>query len=752
MSTAIKLTQLNLYTNPATIDYFKIPINTLKNSGFNVTYINLNLSHNKLNPNALQLNINEVETICLNIQVGLGKSTAFYKLVKEHVSYGHFVIMVSPYKKLVEKDTEAIKQQQISVTSYDMLNENSLNISSLIKSQVQIMTVNCLLQNPGDDAFVQSFIKRKYLNSLIEHYKKHSKKVVIFFDEIHDSVKNFIPTHVPNIFKWNGLVHKCYIASATYTPASIPVIKFIGLLTQKKIKVYESDRVIVQSPCKLKLYLTNGEISPTNLSLLNPIVNIIKTENSRINILTGYKSLTSALIKNKTDIGKALKNLNLNIVTSEQENRFDINRNNIGTSFKTGIDIPSGTSLIIVVPPISNTNQNYGIFSDGIPSIIQSFARVRESSNIHVFIPLPKVILEKGEIKPEIPAAFAFLIDENYKFQNDVYNFLEAIYSKLKSEKDCEINIIENAQRNNTELGFSYPSFENHLIYDSQNLILKQFYYGGKELSPYILWAALNNQFTNAILEEVHLVEFKSIDVKLTSKSLKTDIANVLLPNISIFMNKSIHELTRESLSMLFDPNIYNNTTPLVSLDGKRILHNDAIRNPALVMETFNLALQTKHAVNTEISKNLYILALTLNSINTNKKNKLASLYTLLNTYINKYFKSIKLIPFSNDYLIDKDEYLKMDNKHLKRFEALIITINKEDFILKNKAVQFLPNINKTLPIESRKRAIYKAIKKAFTNITSIKKTYNGLKDQYRLVTTKLQKDLPNDLQNHDIY
>lgn len=103
------------------------------------------------------------------------------------------------------------------------------------------MTINCFLGNPGNDTFEQELYKRNFLNNLLE--ASRGKKVVVFFDEVHESIHNFNSKLIVNLLKWKGRVDKIYISSATFTPASIPVVQAVSLLTDKNIQIYESDRV-----------------------------------------------------------------------------------------------------------------------------------------------------------------------------------------------------------------------------------------------------------------------------------------------------------------------------------------------------------------------------------------------------------------------------------------------------------------------------------------------------------------------------
>jgi hypothetical protein len=50
-------------------------------------------------------------------------------------------------------------------------------IPALIKYRVHVMTVNCLLRNPGEEAVTQSSIKELYLDQLHKYFTDHKKRV-----------------------------------------------------------------------------------------------------------------------------------------------------------------------------------------------------------------------------------------------------------------------------------------------------------------------------------------------------------------------------------------------------------------------------------------------------------------------------------------------------------------------------------------------------------------------------------------------
>src|SRR5690606_33484348 len=131
---------------------------------------------------------------------------------------------------------------------------------------------------------------------------------------------------------------------------------------------------------KLHLHLIDALYTANDLSALDEMVTVFNVNiGKRIHILTGFKSIAKSLIKNNlkdAKLSKAIQNLKAQLITGDDDTPFNESVNNIGTTFKTGIDIKDNNSVFIILLPCISDQGNYGIFSDGLPSIIQSFARI----------------------------------------------------------------------------------------------------------------------------------------------------------------------------------------------------------------------------------------------------------------------------------------------------------------------------------------------------------------------------------------
>jgi hypothetical protein len=513
-NTIYKTVECSIETRTTEIDYFKIPVEELKLEGFSVTSNQIQLATDEwlsVNSHLSGIDRRKKETIAFNIQVGKGKTTACYQLIAEHMKMGNIVIVCSPFKRLVRKDCENLTRLCLYPFNYETLEETfqkakepgfHFNFEPHIDHDVHVMTINCLLQNPGNDSYKQQTLKQRYLEKLIRHAKQTNRKVVMFFDEVHESVHNFHDELVPNLFKWKDIIHKVYVSSATYTPAAIPVLKYIAALTDGQISIYETPRKQINNPTSLHLHFTKMPYGAGNLEPLGYLTQILESnKGKKVNILTGHKSMAKALINIKNNpsdpVVKAVSALNPNLLTGEEEGDFQQNENNIGTTFKTGVDIENHDSLfVIVMPCISEKHDSYGVFSDGLPSIVQSLARIRHTGQVHVFMNIPSVIIDKPkEIKILHEMRTAHLPEQDFVAQNSLYEMLTREYNEKRMAVGKQISEIYALQKSGLNLQYTYSSLSKTMIEKSTNLLLKNNYSYGKYLSPYVLWAALNNQF-----------------------------------------------------------------------------------------------------------------------------------------------------------------------------------------------------------------------------------------------------------------
>ena len=71
--------------------------------------------------NKLKSEYKKSDTTLINVGIGQGKTTAAYKIVDHYARQDDFVvIVVSPFKKLVRRDYEKLRQRPYKVANYTM--------------------------------------------------------------------------------------------------------------------------------------------------------------------------------------------------------------------------------------------------------------------------------------------------------------------------------------------------------------------------------------------------------------------------------------------------------------------------------------------------------------------------------------------------------------------------------------------------------------------------------------------------------
>lgn len=407
-----------------------------------------------------KLDLKTKNTSVINIGVGQGKTYTILKIVEEYFKNDAdaYIIIAVPYVSLVDQYVKELIENGIpenDIYRYEWLNPKEGIRSRLpeqLKRRVHVVTANCLLGNAGEDAVINSKIKRIYLqefpaaltnkiykydgvvitaqdiNARLEKYSEllplnpgedlsviykelfdplkvsseiSSKKVILIFDELHDAIHNFTGTNILNLYHWKDILQKIFLLSATFDDASLVVINQLSHLTDEKIQILESSRVAIrEKQSDLYIYFDDNSKYTSENSTIETIVKKAIEESKEIDILVYSKNLAEYLYKGT--VGDLLRDyspenvklcaseliVNQRATTDEPKNRYDGTKINIGTNFKTGINITKENHcFIIILPPRSAKmvfKNLYGIFSNGHLDIIQALARQRKKGEIHV--------------------------------------------------------------------------------------------------------------------------------------------------------------------------------------------------------------------------------------------------------------------------------------------------------------------------------------------------------------------------------
>jgi hypothetical protein len=482
-----------------------------------------------------RIELRHKNTVVVNASVGQGKSTAIINTIKRYYDEHHdtVIIVVAPYVSLVKQYCNDIGNPRLNIPESQIFNYGKIgrefDIDYRIR-RIHVATVNALLGNPGDNAFKNSDEKRQYLNTLINHCTINNLKVVFIYDEIHDAIQNFKEEFIFNLWKWKGVILKNFILSATYNEASKIVIEYLSELTDKKIQIIESERIVPEKQSRLHLHYNPAHsYNASNPELVQLVKNLIKSD-KLIDILCYSKKLAKDIMNEENELGKLLidKYGEINDCTSELEdnsrqgneepkNVYDNSKCNVGTNFKTGVSIIKSHHAFIVILPPEGTKKKFtnyfGIFSDGINSVIQALARQRTSGEIHIILPEPYKfnygsLLNAGFNEYQI-SIFKKFYDEVASSKTNTVDYLKLntqddIIQRFYNEElygyvNNEIVHINSLDRLNLA-PLRYPPYKQFKLDKGEEYLSSKFFFFGKDLSSYVTYCAFTNQFVNCRL------------------------------------------------------------------------------------------------------------------------------------------------------------------------------------------------------------------------------------------------------------
>lgn len=513
----------------------------------------------------LQNDLGVKNTTVINAGVGQGKSKCIIDIVSYYANNEDFIIIFAlPYNNLIEQYyyecKKIIHENKIfsfidfdkSETNNDFVfgainDEDGIRNSNTNQHKIHILTTNALLGNPGDDSLFQAHLKTSYLKKLQEYCRKKNKKIVIIFDEIHDSIHNFKEEFIINLWNFQGLIHKIFTLSATYNEASKEVIKYLSEFTERKIFIIESNRFTnEEKQSRLHIYFYSGTYierdnqlfnllkkclnNPINLDMMVYSKTLIKTFLSKPNLSSKFKEVNQLLYKHKDIINRCYADI---FDKTNANKKYDKSKLNIGTNFTTGVNIEKENHNYIVIFPkevyIDYFN-NKGVFTNGANSIIQALARQRKKGDIHVFLPYPESFCEDSLPLNNIQKE-SFINSIN-QLTNSSKECIK--YSDINSQKEEVVQIYGSLYQNTIKARGFIENIErsgmNRLLFYSPEIFilskvekyLSKTFFGGN-LSNYIIWAAYCNQFLNCKLNSIN----SSNRINLSSEKLEDEILGI---------------------------------------------------------------------------------------------------------------------------------------------------------------------------------------------------------------------------------
>ena len=480
-----------------------------------------------------KLNLDTKNTSVINCAVGQGKTSSILKIIAEHLSLRENyddkkIIIAVPLLSLISQyktDLLELGFTESEIFSYERIRSEDQDDYLNNDIKIHLITVNCLLGNPGENSAIQNDAKNKYLRKLSKNFEENNKKVIFIYDEIHEAIGNFSKIGEAHLYYFSKVILKNILLSATYNIQSIPVVKMLSKLTDGKVQILESERRIIREQSRLHLHFRRF-YAPERYGAVAIIIKDLVEEGKNIDILCYSKKLCKKLLDTNHPTGRILTerfgplrdctaNCESNQSSTDSEtpsNRFDNNFCNIGTNFKSGVSITKENhAFLIVLPPNSKDkfSSSNGIFSEGINSIIQAVARQRLVGDIHIIMPPPiwmnsdSLIGMSNEQRNIFTTAFNNIginpSTARISRDNSLVNYIpfSQHYNIILEKYAAQIIRLLEPFNNNAHL--QIPDIFEYIM-EKGEMILTTKRFLGKNLSSFVTYSAFTNQFYNARL------------------------------------------------------------------------------------------------------------------------------------------------------------------------------------------------------------------------------------------------------------
>ncbi|MBU4537995.1 MAG: DEAD/DEAH box helicase family protein [Weeksellaceae bacterium] len=602
-----------------------------------------------------KINLDTKNTTVINASVGQGKTYSILRIVQEYYSQHPetYIFIAVPFVSLVEqyfKELIELGIEEDNLYRYEWLDPSHPNSTLEVQKsrRIHIVTVNCLLGNAGENSALNSYIKREYLSNfsnylrgdeiiydgsvitaeeldnleIIENYAeikakltinkgKYRKKAIFIYDEIHDAIHNFRKDNLFNLWHWQDTIHKNIIISATYNDASLVVIKYLSGLTDEKIHIIESERIIFrENQSKLHLHFNANHYYRNDDAILCRVIAQAIDQGNEIDILCYSKTLAEDIYRSVNGAGKLLKDAigenNIKLCASElksnqrvlgsslQTPKYDPSKCNIGTNFKTGVNIEKENHSFIIIFPANSAKMPFenlfGIFSGGVNDIIQSLARQRIKGEIHLILPPCEkmdftTLPEMSEIQRQqfeiaynsvspLPLSLWEQTIRHLSTNQQRFSDEEVIYKSLNTQSKIITDkfeeyissiiypVIKNSVSDKYKDYLEAPDLNEFRINKGNKILIKDKFLCA-DLSSFITYSAFTNQFINC-----RLAAFELSRIHFTEEGLPDEIEEIYNYLIENELGNGMVELDviyQQFLDYIFDgKEVYLNSTRIL--------------------------------------------------------------------------------------------------------------------------------------------------------------------------------------------
>ncbi|WP_045688826.1 DEAD/DEAH box helicase family protein [Hymenobacter sp. AT01-02] len=558
-----------------------------------------------------ELDLLAADTAVLNFQAGSGKTELLLDCVQRYAASNEYVVFYcAPFLRLLSELSDKLTQRKVTYVDCTKLAKLDTAASPSPQAIVHLMTPDFLLSSGGRKYVRQATKKRDYREELRSYLHTHGCKVIVILDEIHEKTSVFDAERFPHLLEWFGLVHKVFIASATFTHDAVEVVKAVSFLTERRISVFQADRVKGKTQARLHLHICAQNYSERDLHGLAGLDRVIRAASDRqFHLLAAFKNLAKKLIDDKhSPSGQAISERTSKplLLTGNNKTAFDESRCSIGTTFKTGVNITTSEAvLIVVLPGITGENVDsakLGAFSDMRSSVIQAFARVRNGGDIHVFMPPFTTYIHNTDFLLDVRCENVLrslrgetISQVAYRNEQELFDEFTQLHHIRQQKLAAFKRSVDPATANAYDhtVGFSslydytlaeYPSFKDETLDEN-----------GQGLGPFILWMALQEQFTNCSLSTLTVEAYTGATVSLPKDSSWTEFLQAEAKRrLAEYHPSSIHDgietilqvlgenSSGEQITYLLDPRTSGlKTGTLRELYGQTRVITEAVYNVA---------------------------------------------------------------------------------------------------------------------------------------------------------------------------
>jgi len=693
-----------------------------------------------------KLSLKEKNTVVINAPVGYGKSYTILKTIKKiHDEIPNSkIIVATPFVSLVKQYVNDIKNIGIPEKNiYDYTNLGRNPKEKYNNKKIHVITVNTLLGNPGEDGFKNSIAKRMYLDKITLEAELKNEKVFFIYDEIHDTIQNFKEEFIFYLWKWSNVIHKNIIVSATFNEASKVVIKYLAELTDFKIQIIESVRKrFPEKQSELFLHYSSDFSYDIDTKEIVNVINDLLNRDRNVDILCYSKNLAKSILRDNKGIGKRLKEkfgilndctsqlvLNQRMENVPPKNRFNNEMCNIGTNFKSGVNIiKENHSFVIIMPPNSSRmffRNKFGIFSNGVNNVIQALARQRKKGEIHIILPRPDKFNIESLSEANMSESQIKMFEHFYKevegytnsevgnvnyipLKKQDYLIKNHYENNLLGYLQWEIRKVEKLKPSRATLPrLEFPPYEIYKLNRGEEYLSNTFEIFGEDISAFVTYSAFTNQFINCNLVKINKKEILFFEEGKIQSNLKTIFNNHFgenyfnltrnPSNFSMFYNRFREELFQNYQLKIKNQEKWNNILPYKNkeFEVQLLLFCNYLFESDYV-NIYSIKNDIAYTRGNYILDSIYFAEkININSLTNKEEICLIQAYQYLGELRNRLIKAIKTTSRGTkyNYLPVKSTIIEfVDLTEIQRFEDTIKALSNYDILFKNDIFNFKRN------------------------------------------------------------